>query len=81
MGSSDHQLRSEGLGYLSYLEDELVFHVLSMLDEPSLSTACCSSKLMRLLCCEEALWMGLALQSHDRSSTTVRYLVSGDLPL
>ncbi|MEW5308001.1 MAG: hypothetical protein WDW36_010365 [Sanguina aurantia] len=76
MGSSDHQLRSEGLGYLSYLADELIFHVLSMLDEPSLSSACCSSKLMRLLCCEEALWMGLALQSHDRSSTTVKYLAN-----
>jgi hypothetical protein len=66
--------RLRGLGLLSQFPDELVAYLMHRLEVPELLALSQTSKLMRVLCCEEPIW----LQKHlDRHSQSFSYRVSG----
>ncbi len=61
----DAKLRQEGLGSLAVLPDHLVSYITFMLELEDVVRASCTSRLLRVFCCEEPLWLGLCLRAQQ----------------
>ena len=59
-------LRPAGLGAFACLSDELLARLLQLADVRSLANLGTTSKLWRLLCCEEPVWLELTLTAFRR---------------
>ena len=60
---ADGKLRLDGLGSLAVLPDHLVSYITFMLDLEDVVRVSCTSRLLRVFCCEEPLWLGLCLRA------------------
>ncbi|KAG2440826.1 hypothetical protein HXX76_003681 [Chlamydomonas incerta] len=63
--SADAKLRSDGLGSLSVLPDHLLSYIMYLLDLEDLVRLGCVSRLLRVLGCEEPLWLALSLKHQE----------------
>lgn len=60
--SADAKLREEGLGSLGVLPDHLLSYIMYLLDVEDMVRVSCVSRLLRVLGCEEPLWLALSLK-------------------
>jgi hypothetical protein len=59
-----HSLREISLGSLSALPDELINAILLQLKEDDLARCSCTSRVLQILCYEDALWMHSYFRNH-----------------